>query len=75
MKTDELGDTYINPEKDGKRDIMGDKWMQREDIRTAETTRRREPHLETSKERLVKTGIHRPGAIGQTGRHKRDGGR
>ena len=35
MKTDELEDRYINPEKDGKRNMLGNKWVQREDIRTA----------------------------------------
>ena len=35
LKTDELGDRYINPEKDGKRNMMGNKWMQ--DSRTLES--------------------------------------
>ena len=38
LKTDELWDKYIDPEKNGKRNMMGNKWLQREDIRTAVTT-------------------------------------
>ena len=77
LKTDELGDRYLNPEKDG---TVRETWWETSECKEKtsgqpDTTRRREPDWETSKERPVKTGIQRPEAIGQSGRHKGDGGR
>ena len=65
LKTDELGDRYLNPEKDGKRNMMGNKWMQRKDIRTAghhQTSRARlgDKQRETSEDRHPETGSHWP---------------
>ena len=75
LKTDELGDRYLNPEKDGKRNMMGNKWLQRKDIRTAghhQTSRARlgDKQRETSEDRHPETGSHWPEWETQGGRRQ-----